>query len=275
MRQPACQEAQLLKESREWLIPRMPHRRTGHGCLAAVGKTSEKYLHYERELESLLDSSVTGDPEKILRHVSKSAGNLSEALEAQGIQASPETVRRTLKRLGYKMQSDRKVKSNGADYPDRDVQFQHIKRVTKKALKSKNPVISVDAKKKEVLGAYKNEGKKWHRKGESPAVADHDFIPPDALRTYPYGIYDLKANTGFVSVGTDHDTSGFAVASIRAWWKAEGSAAYPHADYMLLLGDGRSSNGFQRRQRKYELHRLSNEIGIPIRVCHYLPETSK
>jgi hypothetical protein len=205
--------------------------------LAAVGKkTSEKYPHYERELECFLDSSVIGDPEKMLRHVSKSARNLSEALEAQGIQASPETVRRTLKRLGYKMRGNRKVKSSGAGHPDRDAQFQHIKRLTKKALKSENPVLSIDTKKKEVLGAYKNGGKEWHRKGESPAVADHDFIPPAAPRAYPYGIYDLKANTGFVNVGTDHDTSRFAVASLRAWWEAEGSAAYPYADiYCSLL----------------------------------------
>ncbi|MDR1250856.1 MAG: ISAzo13 family transposase, partial [Treponema sp.] len=146
--------------------------------MAAGGKKiSEKYPYYERELESLLDSSVIGDPEKPLRHVSKSTGNLSEALEAQGIQASPETVRRTLKRLGYKMQGNRKVKSSGAGHPDRDAQFQHIKRLTKKAIKSKNPVLSIDTKKKEVLGTYKNGGKEWYKKGESPAVADHDFIP--------------------------------------------------------------------------------------------------
>jgi hypothetical protein len=253
----------------------MPHRRTGHGCLAAVGKKiSEKYPHYEKELESLLDSSVIGDPEKMLRHVSKSARNLSDALKAQGIEASPETVRRTLKGLGYKLQGNRKVKSSGADHPDRDAQFQHIKRLTKRAIKSENPVLSVDTKKKEVLGAYKNGGKEWYKKGESPTVADHDFMLPDASRAYPYGIYDLKANSGFVNVGTDHDTSGFAVASIRAWWKAEGSAAYPHAKYLLLLADGGGSNGSRRRQWKYELHVLSNEIGIPIRVCHYPPGTS-
>jgi hypothetical protein len=242
---------------------------------AAEKKISEKYPQYERELESLLDSSVIGDPEKTLRHVSKSTDNLSGALKTLGIQASPETVRRTLKRLGYKMQGNRKVKSSGAGHPDRDAQFQHIKRLTKKAIKSENPVISVDTKKKEVLGAYKNGGKEWHRKGESPIVADHDFIPPDAPRAYPYGIYDLKTNGGFVNVGTDHDTSGFAVASIRAWWKAEGAVAYPQAEYLLLLADGGGSNGSRRRQWKYELHGLSNEIGLPIRVCHYPPGTSK
>jgi hypothetical protein len=270
------QEAQLLRELRKWLTRRMPRRLIGHGCLAAVEKkTSEQYPHYERELESFLDSSVIGDPEKPLCHVSKSAGKLSDALKTKGIQASPETVRTTLKRLGYKMQGNRKVNSGGANHPDRDAQFQHIERLTKKAIQSKNPVISVDAKKKEVLGAYKNGGKEWHKKGESPAVADHDFIPPDAPRAYPYGIYDLKANRGFVNVGTDHDTSGFAVASIRAWWKAEGAAAYPQAEYLLLLADGGGSNGSRRRQWKYELHGLSNEIGIPIRVCHYPPGTSK
>jgi hypothetical protein len=218
---------------------------------------------------------VIGGPEKTLCHVSKSARNLSDALKANGIEASPETLRRTLKRLGCRMQGNRKVNSGGADHPDRDEQFQHITRLTKKALKNKNPVISGDTKKKEVLGVDKNGGKEWHRKGESPAVADHDFIHPDAPRAYPYGIYDLKANTDFVNVGTDHDTSRFAVASIRAWWKAEGSAAYPHGKYLLILADGGGSNGSRRKQWKYELHRLSNEIGIPIRVCHYPPGTSK
>jgi hypothetical protein len=195
----------------------MPRRQTGFGCLAAGGKKiSEKYPHYERELESLLDASVIGDPERTLRQVSKSVHKLSDALKARGIQASPETVRRTLKRLGYKMQGNRKVKSSRAGHPDRDAQFQHIKRLTKKIIKSKNPVLSIDTKKKEVLGACKNGGKEWHRKGESPAVADHDFIPPGAPRACPYGIYDLKANTGFVNVGTGHDTSRFAVASPRA-----------------------------------------------------------
>jgi hypothetical protein len=150
---------------------------------------------------------VIGDPEKTLRHVSKSACNLSGALKAQGIEASPETVRTTLKWLGYKMQSNRKVKSSGVGHPDRDTQFRHIKRLTKKAIKSKNPVISVGAKKKEGLGTYKNGGKERYKKGESPAAADYDFIPPDAPRAYPYGIYDLKANTGFVNVGTGHNTS--------------------------------------------------------------------
>jgi hypothetical protein len=222
-------------------------------------------------LESLLDASVIGDPEKTLRHVSKSARNVSDALKDKGIEASPETVRTTLRRLGYRMQGNRKVNSSGADHPDRDAQFLHIKKQTKKAIKGKNPVISVDAKKKEVLGAYKNGGKEWHKKGESPAVADPDFIP----RVYPYGIYDLQANTGFVNVGTDHDTSSFAVASIRAWWKEEGKAAYPQAEYLLLLADGGGSNGSRRRQWKYELYGLSKEIGIPIRVCHYPPGTSK
>jgi hypothetical protein len=183
-------------------------------------KTSENYPRYERELEGLLDSSVIGDPEKTLRHVSKSARNLSDALKALGIKVSPETVRRTLKRLGFRMQGNRKVNSSGAGHPDRDAQFQHIKRAAKKALKSKNPVISVDTKKKEAPGAYKNGGKEWHRKGESPRAADLDFISPDTPRAYPYGIYDLKTTTAFVNVGTGHDTSRSAVASIRAWRKA-------------------------------------------------------
>jgi hypothetical protein len=244
--------------------------------LAAVEKkTSEKYPRYEQELEDLLDSSVIGDPEKPLCHVSKSARNISDALKDKGIKACPETVRRTLKGLGYRMQGNRKVNSVKAEHPDRDAQFQHITRQTEKAITGKNPVISVDTKKKEVLGCYKNGGKEWYKKGESPAVADHDFVPPDAPRAYPYGIYDLTANTGFGNVGTAHDTSCFAVASIRAWWEAEGKASYPQANYLQILADGGGSKGSRRRQWKYELNNLSKELGIPIRVCHYPPGTSK
>jgi hypothetical protein len=130
-------------------------------------------------------------------------------------------------------------------------------------------------RKKRLREPIRTGGKERRKKGESPAAADHDFIPPAAPRACPYGIYDLKAQSGFVNVGTDHDTSRFAVASIRAWWKAEGNAAYPQAEYILILADGGGSNGSRRRQWKYELHRLSNEIGIPIRVCHYPPGTSK
>jgi hypothetical protein len=244
--------------------------------LAAAGKKiSEKYPQYEQKLESLLDSSVIGDPEKPLCHVCKSARNISEALKGRGVQASPETARITLKRLGRRMQGNRKINSNGADHPDRDAQLQHITRSTKRATQSKNPVVSVDTKKQEVLGAYKNGGKEWRKKGESPAVADHDFVSPDMPRACPYGIYDLKANTGFVNAETDHDTSGFAVASIRAWWNAEGRAACPHVKCLQILADGGGSNGSSRRQWKYELYGLSKEIGIPIKVCHYPPGTSK
>jgi hypothetical protein len=144
-------------------------------------------------------------------------------------------------------------------------------RATKRAIKSKTRLF----RKKEVPGTCKNGRKEGHRKGESPAVADHDFIPADAPRACPYGIYDLKTNTGFVNVGTNHDISRFAVASIRAWREAEGAEAYPRAKYIQLPADGGGSNGSRRRQWKYELHKLSNETGIPIRVCHYPPGTGK
>ena len=254
----------------------MPRRLTGQGWQVADGKKiSEKYPQYEQELENLLDSSMIGDPEKPLRHVSKSVRNVSEALKDRGIEVCPETVRTTLKRLGYRMQGNRKVKSSGANHPDRDAQFLHIEKQTKKAIKDRNPVISVDTKKKEVLGVYKNGEKEWYKKGESPAVADHDFVSPDTPRAYLYGIYDLKANTGFVNVGTDHNTSSFAVASIRVWWEAEGKTAYAQANYLQILADGGGSNGSRRRQWKYELYGLSKEIGIPIKVCHYPSGTSK
>jgi hypothetical protein len=203
----------------------LPHRRIGRGWQATVGeKTGEKYPHYERELENLLDSSVIGDPEEILRHVRKSTGKLSDTLKAEGIAASPETVRTTRKRLGYKMRDNRKVNSSGTDHPDREAQFQHIKRLTKKAVKNKNQVISVDTKKKEAPGAYKNGEKSGARREKAPR--------------WPIIILFLPMRP------------------------------------RLSLCDSGGSNGSRRRQWKYELHRLSNEIGIPIRVCHYPPGTS-
>jgi hypothetical protein len=254
----------------------MLRRQTEKGCSGADGKKiSQKYPEFESELEKLVEAHTRGDPERKLRWVSKSTRKLSRALKDKGIEVSARSVLTALRKLGYRLQGNRKIKNGEKPHPDRNAQFEYIARETKRALKAGNPVISVDTKKKEALGTYKNSGKQWFRKGNSPAVQDHDFISPETPKAYPYGIYDIKQNRGFVNVGTDHDTSKFAVASIRAWWNHVGFSAYQDAKYVLILADGGGSNGSHRRQWKFELDKLAREIGLPIHVCHYPPGTSK
>jgi hypothetical protein len=163
----------------------------------------------------------------------------------------------------------------GNQHVDRNAQFEHINRRVSREMRVGNPVVSVDTKKKELVGNYKNDGRKWHRKGEGPRVQGHDFPHPDVPRAYPYGIYDLARNRGHVVVGTDHDTGQFAVASIRGWWRAEGRRLYPRAQRLLITADGGGSNGYRARLWKLELQRLADELRFAIRVCHFPPGTSK
>jgi len=163
----------------------------------------------------------------------------------------------------------------GNQHIDRNAQFEHINNRVKREMHSGNPVVSVDTKKKELIGNYKNNGQKWHRKGESPRVQGHDFPHPDVPRAYPYGIYDLAQNRGHVVVGTDHDTGQFAVASIRGWWRAQGRRLYPRAKSLLITADGGGSNGYRTRLWKLELQHLADELRFPIFVCHFPPGTSK
>ena len=163
----------------------------------------------------------------------------------------------------------------GEDHPDRDAQFQHINGVVRRALAEGSPVISVDTKKKELVGNYVNRGRQWRNTGSPRRVNGHDFPDAAVPRAYPYGIYDLGRNTGFVNIGTDRDTSAFALASIRGWWRFEGRSLYPSAEGLLITADGGGSNGYRRRQWKFELQRLADEIGVPIRVRHFPPGTSK
>jgi Rhodopirellula transposase DDE domain len=163
----------------------------------------------------------------------------------------------------------------GNQHPDRNAQFEHINTRVAREMRCGNPVISVDTKKKELVGNYKNAGQKWHRKGESPRVQGHDFPHPDVPRAYPYGIYDLARNLGHVVIGTDHDTGQFAVASVRGWWRAEGRPLYPKAKRLLITADGGGSNGYRLRLWKRELQRLADELQLPFSVCHFPPGTSK
>jgi len=179
-----------------------------------------------------------------------------------------------LHELGYSLQANRKT-HEGHQHPDRNAQFEYINAQVSRALRAGTPVLSVDTKKKEVMGNYKNNGRQWHRTGEAPQVEGHDFAGPEVPRAYPYGIYDVGKNTGRVVIGTDHDTGQFAVASIRGWWRAEGRHLYPKAKRLLITADGGGSNGYRLRLWKRELQRLSNELAFPITVCHFPPGTSK
>ena len=225
-------------------------------------------------LEALVEPLTRGDPQSPLRWTLKSTRALATALTAAGHPISHETVAQLLRSMDYRLQANRKTEE-GTDHPDRDAQFQFINAEVAKALRAKRPVISVDTKKKELLGNFHNAGQQW-RKAKTPEhVAVHDFPSPSVPRAYPYGIYDVGRNTGFVNVGTDHDTGAFAVASIRGWWRAEGRRLYPDARSLLITADGGGSNGYRLRQWKMRLQALADAACLTIRVCHFPPGTSK
>jgi hypothetical protein len=230
------------------------------------------------ELPDLLDALVEplsrGDPESPLRWTSRSTRALAMELTKAGHPISHETVAQLLRHLDYSLQGTRKTKE-GKQHPDRDAQFRFIGEEVRKALAAKRPVISVDTKKKELVGNYENAGRQWRRAGTPPQVRVHDFPTPDVPRAYPYGIYDLGRNTGFVNIGTDHDTGAFAVASIRGWWRAEGRHLYPRAKSLLITADSGGSNGHRLRLWKVKLQEFADEAQITVRVCHFPPGTSK
>jgi Rhodopirellula transposase DDE domain len=237
-------------------------------------RTAESDPSFVADLESLVEPLSRGDPMSPLRWTCKSIRTLAGELERMGHAASHRLVWATLRELSYSLQGNRKMEE-GNQHRDRNAQFEHINTVVVREMRRRNPVISVDTKKKELVGNYKNDGRKWHRKGESPRVQGHDFPKPDVPRAYPYGIYDLAHNLGHVVVGTDHDTGQFAVASIRGWWRAEGRGLYPKAKRLLITADSGGSNGYRLRLWKYELQRLADELQWPISVCHFPPGTSK
>ena len=225
-------------------------------------------------LESLVEPLTRGDPESPLRWTCKSTRTLARELGESKHPVSHETVAQILWDKGYSLQGNRKTEE-GDDHPDRDAQFRHISRVVRRAMARGQPVISVDTKKKELVGNYANKGRQWRRKKTAEHVHGHDFPDPTVPRAYPYGIYDLGLNTGFVNIGTDHDTATFAVASIRGWWHHEGRHLYPAANCVHITADGGGSNGYRLRLWKWELQRLSDQIAIPIAVCDFPPGTSK
>jgi transposase len=230
--------------------------------------------HLVRALETLVEPVTRGDPMALLRWTCKSAAKLAAELQAQGHAVSERTVNRLLHDLGYSLQSNRKT-LEGRQHPDRDAQFQYINRRAKAFQRQGQPVVSVDTKKKELVGQFRNGGREWHPQGQPEEVNVHDF-PSEALgKVIPYGVYDEATNMGWVSVGVDHDTAEFAVETVRRWWRHMGRQVYPQAKRLLITADSGGSNGSRCRLWKVELQRFADESGLCISVCHFPPGTSK
>jgi len=225
-------------------------------------------------LERLIEPETRGDPESPLRWTCKSTRTLAAQLARHKHPISHMKVAQLLRARGYSLQGNRKTEEGG-DHPDRDAQFRHINTQVRRALAKGTPVISVDTKKKELVGNYENKGRQWLPAKKPVKVQGHDFPHPDVPRAYPYGVYDLERNTGFVNVGTDHDTGAFAGASIRGWWRHEGRRLYPEAKHVLITADGGGSNGSRLRLWKLELQKLADYTGLFLSVSHFPPGTSK
>jgi hypothetical protein len=225
-------------------------------------------------IERMMDGATRGDPQSPLLWTSKSTRALATELSGGRHPVSHTTVAQLLRENGYSLQANRKT-LEGADHPDRDAQFGHINSAVARYLARGLPVISVDTKKKELVGNYDNAGRQWLPGKHPIKVQGHDFPGPGVPRAYPYGIYDIGHNSGFVNVGTDHDTGAFAVASIRGWWRHEGRRLYHEARRMLITADGGGSNGSRLRLWKFELQKFADETGLDVSVCHFPPGTSK
>jgi hypothetical protein len=230
--------------------------------------------HLLDALEAMIDCQTRGDPQSPLRWICKSTRAIAQQLGRKKHPVSHVKVAQILHDLNYSLQSNRKTEE-GADHPDRDAQFRHINAAVKRCLAQGSPVISVDTKKKEMIGNYDNAGQQWLPAKRPIKVQGHDFPGPEVPRAFPYGIYDLGRNAGFVNVGTDHDTGEFAVASIRGWWRSEGRRIYSKAATILITADGGGSNGSRLRLWKLELQKLADQTGLAISVCHFPPGTSK
>jgi len=245
-------------------------RRIGAGRKPSVADDAELLS----ALESLVEPVTRGDPESPLRWTCKSLRQLESELITQGYIVSHTSIGSLLKKLGYSLQGNRKT-LEGTNHPDRNAQFEYINARTEEAVRTRQPVISVDTKKKELVGQFKNGGKEWRPQGDPEQVNVYDFVDKELGRANPYGVYDLANNAGWVSVGTDHDTASFAVSTIRRWWLVMGKPFYPDAKELIITADGGGSNGSRVRLWKLELQQLSDELGIPIRVSHFPPGTSK
>jgi Rhodopirellula transposase DDE domain len=226
------------------------------------------------DLRRLVEPTTRGDPDRPLLWTAKSLRNLTAGVCALGHRVCHNTVGTLLRTLGYSLQANRKTRE-GASHPDRDAQFGYLNEQVKAALAAGEPAISVDTKKKELIGDFKNGGREWRPRGEPEAVRVHDFLIPGLGRAVPYGVYDIGENAGWVSVGIDHDTASFAVNAIRRWWQLMGRARYPNATRLTITADSGGSNGARLRLWKRDLQKLADELGLTISVCHLPPGTSK
>lgn len=226
------------------------------------------------DLKSLVEPVTRGDPTQPLLWTTRSLRNLAQELAKKGHKVCPTVVGDLLRDMGYSLQANSKTREGG-QHIDRDAQFHYINAQTKAFLASHEPVISVDTKKKELVGNFKNNGRDWHPQGRPELVNIHDFIDPKLSRAVPYGVYDITNNVGWVSVGTDHDTASFAVHAIRRWWRTMGRKRHPGATRLLISADGGGSNGYRVRLWKVELQKLADALKLPITVCHLPPGTSK
>ncbi len=245
-------------------------RKPGGGRKATVSKDPT----LRTDLEALIEPATRGDPESALRWTSKSTRKLAAELGRMGHKTSHRMVAELLSELGYSLQANRKTLEEGA-HPDRNEQFEHVYRKVKEFQTDDQPVISVDTKKKELVGPFKNGGQEWYPKGTPEEVRSHDFKDPELGKVNPYGIYDLSKNEGWVNVGIDHDTSAFAVESIRRWWTHMGQERYPDARRLLITADSGGSNGARVRLWKRELQAFADQSGLAVSVCHFPPGTSK
>lgn len=237
-------------------------------------RTADRDATLKRDLETLVEPVTRGDPESPLRWTCKSVRQLATELKRMGHQVSYRIVAELLHEMEYSLQANRKT-LEGSSHPDRDAQFHHISDKIRAFQRERQPVISVDTKKKELIGNFKNNGRELRRKGDPEKVRIHDFVIPELGRAAPYGVYDLTRNAGWVSVGVDHDTAAFAAQSIRRWWESMGADAYPNARRLLITADSGGSNGVRVRLWKTELQKLADETGLEISICHLPPGTSK
>lgn len=262
-----CQEIEL-----GVVPPLSPHRSRRPG--GGRKKLTQKHPQLLPTLKELVESTTRGDPESPLLWTARSQRNLVAAMKEKGYSLSKHTLAKLLQELGYSLQGNNK-RLEGAQHPDRNAQFQHINETVRRQLESGEPAISVDTKKKELMGNYKNTGRELHPKGHPEPVNVHDFPDDEMGKAVPYGVYDLAENEAWVSVGVSHDTAEFAVETIRSWYKQLGQALYPNASNLLIMADSGGSNGYRLRLWKVQLQALADQFRLPITVCHLPPGTSK
>ena len=260
-----------IKELREGKIVKARVRESGGGR----NYVEEKYPEIEEKIRKIVDGSTYGNPERVLSYTTESLRKIESELKSQGVNVSYKTISKILDSMGYSKQANQKMLQVGEPHPDRNAQFEHINKTAKKYLDAGDPVISVDTKKKENIGNFKNNGQEYRPNKDPRKVLDHDFPLEELGKISPYGVYNLNSNTGFVNVGTSHDTSEFAVESISRWWETVGKHTFPGKKRIYINCDSGGSNGYRVRMWKYQLQELANRTGLEIEVSHFPRGTSK